>query len=152
MIDELTKAIEVLLVEDSPSDVRLMVEILKSRGGLAHLTLAQDGEEALTLLRGSGECPSHWRPNLILLDLNLPRKDGRELLADIKSDPSLKRIPVIVLTTSRARQDVDMAYDLHANCYITKPVDLDDYVKVVKAIEDFWFHLVMLSQDDENDS
>lgn len=152
MIEELTKAIEVLLVEDSPSDVRLMVEILKARRGLVNLTVARDGEEALAILRGGGKGPSPRRPQLILLDLNLPKKDGCEVLADIKSDADLKRIPVIVLTSSRARQDVDMAYDLHANCYIAKPIDLDDYVKVVKAIEDFWLNLVMLPQDDDNDS
>ena len=144
MIEELTKAIEVLLVEDSPSDVRLMVEILKSRRGLANLTVAHDGEEALAILGGRGGNPRHWRPNLILLDLNLPKKDGREVLAEIKADEDLKRIPVVILTTSQAEEDILRSYDLHANCYITKPIDLHQFIRVVKAIEDFWLTIVRL--------
>jgi two-component system, chemotaxis family, response regulator Rcp1 len=138
------RPVEILLVEDNPGDVRLTVEVLKEAKVLNHLCVARDGVEAMTLLRQGVEDGNPPRPDLILLDLNLPRKDGREVLAEIKADPDLKRIPVVVLTTSRDEQDVLRSYDLHANCYITKPVELDQFVAVVRSIEDFWLSIVKL--------
>ncbi|MBI3049764.1 MAG: response regulator [Acidobacteria bacterium] len=138
------RAIEILLVEDNPGDVRLTQEALREAKVRNTLNVAWDGVEALTYLRKEGAYASVARPDLILLDLNLPRKDGREVLAEIKSDPALKRIPVVVLTTSQAEQDIVRAYDLHVNCYVTKPVDLDQFVHVVKSIEDFWLAIVKL--------
>jgi two-component system, chemotaxis family, response regulator Rcp1 len=138
------KPIEILLVEDNPGDVRLTVEALKDAKVLNHLTIARDGVEALALLRRQRPHDNAARPDLILLDLNLPLKDGREVLAEIKSDDGLKRIPVVILTTSRAEEDILKIYNLHANCYITKPVDLEQFVTVVKSIEDFWFTVVKL--------
>jgi len=136
--------VEILLVEDNPGDVRLTEEALKEGKVLANLNVARDGEEALALLR-QPESPSGRRlPDLILLDLNLPKKDGREVLEEIKADPRLKHIPVVVLTTSSAEQDIAQAYALHANCYITKPVDLDQFIQVVRAIDEFWLTLVKL--------
>lgn len=136
--------IEILLVEDSPSDVRLTREALKDAKILNNLSVASDGEEAMEYLHRTGRHADAVRPDLVLLDLNLPRKDGREVLADIKADDSLKRIPVVVLTTSQDEQDVLKSYNLHANCYITKPVDLDQFVRVVRSIEDFWLGIVVL--------
>lgn len=138
------RPIEILLVEDNPGDVRLTVEGLKEGKVRNNLQVARDGVEALAYLRRQGEFVRAVRPDLILLDLNLPRKDGREVLADIKSDPDLKTIPVVVLTTSRAEQDVLRSYQLQANCYITKPVDLEQFINVVKSIEDFWLTIVTL--------
>ncbi len=132
------KRLEILLVEDSPSDVRLIQEALKETPANVHITLARDGVEAMEHLRRS-ELGSVTRPDLVLLDLNLPRKNGREVLAEIKSSPALKSIPVLVMTSSRADEDVSDAYSLNANCYITKPSDLNEYVSVVRAIEGFWF-------------
>jgi two-component system, chemotaxis family, response regulator Rcp1 len=136
--------VEILLVEDSPGDVRLTEEALKEAKVLNRLTVASDGVEAMEALRGQGRFTQTPRPDIILLDLNLPRKDGREVLKEIKNDPSLKRIPVVVLTTSRAEEDVVRAYDLHANCYITKPVDFRQFIAVVQSIEDFWLAVVKL--------
>lgn len=141
---ELVKPIEILLVEDNPGDVRLTIEALKEAKVINHLTVLKDGVEALAFLRRQGPHAGAPRPHLIVLDLNLPRKDGREVLAEIKSDDSLKRIPVVVLTTSQDEQDVLKSYNLHANCYITKPVDLDQFIKVVRSIEDFWLGIVVL--------
>ncbi len=141
---ELVKPIEILLVEDNPGDVRLTIEALKEAKVINHLTVLKDGVEALAFLRRQGQHAGAPRPHLIVLDLNLPKKDGREVLADIKSDDSLKRIPVVVLTTSQDEQDVLKSYNLHANCYITKPVDLDQFIKVVRSIEDFWLGIVVL--------
>jgi two-component system, chemotaxis family, response regulator Rcp1 len=138
------QAIQILLVEDSPGDVRLTVEVLKQAKVHNELHVSSDGLEALTYLQETARDPKANRPDLILLDLNLPRMDGRELLANIKNDAELRQIPVVVLTTSKAEEDVLRAYDLHANCYITKPVDLDGFVKVVEAIENFWFTIVKL--------
>ncbi|MBI2186133.1 MAG: response regulator [Acidobacteria bacterium] len=138
------RPIEILLVEDNPGDVRLTQEALRDAKVRNTLNVVWDGVEALAYLRKNGSYASAARPDLILLDLNLPRKDGREVLADIKSDPALKRIPVVVLTTSQAEQDIIRAYDLHVNCYVTKPVDLDQFVHVVRSIEDFWFAIVKL--------
>ena len=143
-IPDLVKPIEILLVEDNPGDVRLTVEALKEAKVINHLTVVKDGVEALAFLRRQGSYTTAPRPHLILLDLNLPRKDGREVLADIKADDNLKRIPVVVLTTSQDEQDVLKSYNLHANCYITKPVDLDQFVRVVRSIEDFWLGIVVL--------
>ncbi len=139
-----SKAIEVLLIEDSPGDVRLTIEALKEAKVTNNLSVVQDGVEAIDFLQQKGKYKDAVRPDLILLDLNLPRKDGREVLAEIKSDSNLKRIPVVVLTTSRAESDILKAYDLHANCYITKPVDFKQFMTVVKSIEDFWLTVVKL--------
>lgn len=138
------RPIEILLVEDNPGDVRLTQEALRDSRILNNLHCAGDGVEALAFLNREGAFQGAPRPDLILLDLNLPRKDGRELLAEIKQNPDLKRIPVVVLTTSEAEQDILKTYDLHANCYITKPVDLDKFVTIVKGLEEFWLSIVKL--------
>ena len=135
-------------MEDNSGDVRLTREALKSDGLRNTLQVARDGVEALAYLRREGEFSRAVRPDLILLDLNLPRKDGREVLAEIKADEDLKRIPVVVLTTSQADEDILQAYGLHANCYITKPVDLNEFMSVVKAIDHFWFDIVRLPPND----
>lgn len=140
--------IEILLVEDNPGDIRLTVEVLKDAKVCNRLSVATDGLEALQFLRREGKHGEAPRPDLILLDLNLPRRDGRELLADIKDDPELRSIPVVVLTTSHAEQDILKSYELHANCYITKPVDLDQFARVVQSIEEFWFSIVKLPKKD----
>ncbi|NOK04057.1 MULTISPECIES: response regulator [Myxococcus] len=136
--------IEILLVEDNPGDVRLTIEALKEGKVRNRLSVARDGVEALAFLRRQGAYADAARPDLILLDLNLPRKDGREVLAEIKVDPNLRRIPVVVLTTSKAEEDVLRTYDLHANCYIAKPVDLEQFISVVRSIDDFWLSVVRL--------
>jgi CheY-like chemotaxis protein len=136
--------IEILLVEDNPGDVRLTIEALKDAKVLNRLSVAQDGIEAMAFLRREGKFADAPWPDLILLDLNLPRKDGREVLEEIKQDPDLRRIPVVVLTTSQAEQDILKTYNLHSNCYITKPVDLDQFITVVRSIEDFWLTIVKL--------
>ena len=136
--------IEILLVEDNPGDVRLMKEALKECKQSNILHVAKDGVEAMNFLRNQGTYRNAVRPDIIILDLNLPKKDGREVLAEVKEDKNLKRIPVVILTTSRSESDILRSYDLHANCYINKPVDLDEFVNVVKSIEDFWFCIVKL--------
>jgi chemotaxis family two-component system response regulator Rcp1 len=136
--------IEVLLVEDNPGDVRLTREALKEGKTHVRLSVVHDGEEALAFLRRQGPHAAAPRPDLILLDLNLPRKGGREVLAAVKADCQLRRIPVVVLTSSQAEQDILASYDLNANCYITKPVDLDQFIGVVRSIEDFWLTVVKL--------
>jgi two-component system, chemotaxis family, response regulator Rcp1 len=141
------KPINILLVEDNPGDVRLTREVLQEGKLLNHLQVAGDGIEALEFLRHEGRFARSAHPDLILLDLNLPRMDGRELLAIIKSDLNLRRIPVVILTTSKAEEDIIATYDLHANCYITKPVDLDQFFNVVKSVEEFWFTVVKLPPD-----
>jgi chemotaxis family two-component system response regulator Rcp1 len=138
------RPIEILLVEDNPGDVRLTKEALKEGKVMNVLNTVGDGEEALAYLHRQGAYAQAARPDLILLDLNLPRKSGREVLAEIKEDPELKRIPVVILTVSEAEQDIVKSYNLHANCYITKPVNLEQFVEVVKSIEDFWLTVVML--------
>jgi CheY-like chemotaxis protein len=138
------RAIEILLVEDNPGDVRLTLEALKEGRVRHHLHVAHDGVEALAFLRRQGQFAAAVRPDLILLDLNLPRMDGREVLAEVKSDPTLKIIPIVVLTTSRAEQDIFFSYQLQANCYITKPVDLERFITVVRSIEEFWLTIVTL--------
>jgi two-component system, chemotaxis family, response regulator Rcp1 len=139
--------IDILLVEDNPGDVRLTKEALSDANVLNRLTVATDGLEALAALRREGRFANAPRPDIILLDLNLPRKDGRAVLAEIKKDPDLRRIPVIVLTTSKAEEDVLHTYDLHANCYILKPLDLEQFITVVKSIEDFWFTVARLPSE-----
>jgi len=141
--------IEILLVEDNAGDIRLTKEALKEGKVLNKLTVVQDGVEALLCLRQQGQYAQARRPDLILLDLNLPKKDGREVLQEIKNDESLKRIPVVILTTSQDEQDVLKTYGLHANCYITKPVELEQFITVVKAIEDFWLGIVVLPSGDK---
>ena len=141
------KAIEILLVEDSPGDARLTVEALKDAKVNNRMNIARDGVEALEFLRREGQYERAPRPDLILLDLNMPKKDGREVLAEIKSDDSLRRIPVVILTCSQAEEDILKAYNLNANCYITKPVDLDQFMRVVKGIKDFWLTIVKLPTD-----
>jgi CheY-like chemotaxis protein len=138
------KPVEILLVEDSPGDVRLTKEALKDSKVANTLTVAEDGVEAMALLRRKGKYSEAVRPDLILLDLNLPRKDGRQVLAELKADEDMRSIPVIVLTTSLAEEDIIRTYNLHANCYITKPVDLDKFLNVVRTIEDFWLSIVKL--------
>lgn len=141
------RPVQILLVEDNPGDVRLTIEALKEAKVLNQLTVVKDGIEALSLLRRQGQYARVARPDLILLDLNLPKKDGREVLAEIKTDDNLKHIPVVILTTSQDEQDVLKSYNLYANCYITKPVDLDQFITVVKSIEDFWLGIVVLPKD-----
>ncbi|MDX1611893.1 MAG: response regulator [Candidatus Thermoplasmatota archaeon] len=138
------KRIEILLVEDNPGDVRLTQEALKEGKVPSRLSVVGDGEAALSYLRNEDPYQGATRPDIILLDLNLPRKDGREVLEEIKVDDELRRIPVVILTTSEAEQDILRTYDLHANCYITKPVDLDQFIEVVKYIEKFWLTTVRL--------
>jgi two-component system, chemotaxis family, response regulator Rcp1 len=139
--------IEILLVEDNPADARLTIEAFKDGKVLHNLNVVTDGIEALAYLRKEGKYAEATRPDIILLDLNLPRKDGREVLSEVKSDDSLRRIPVVILTTSAAEQDVLSSYNLHANCYITKPVDLDQFLKVVHWVEDFWLTIVKLPRE-----
>ena len=136
--------IEILLVEDNPGDVRLTREVLREGKVRNTLRVAEDGEEAMAMLHRRGPHTDAPRPDVILLDLNLPKKDGRQVLAEIKADPELHRIPVVVLTTSKAEEDVLKSYDLNANCYISKPVDLDQFIQVVRTIENFWLTIVVL--------
>jgi two-component system, chemotaxis family, response regulator Rcp1 len=136
--------IDILLVEDNEADVRLTQEVLTESKVQNNLMIANNGEEAIACLRQQGKYQGCARPDLILLDLNLPVKDGREVLAQIKSDPSFRSIPVVILTTSKAEEDIVKTYNLHANCYISKPVDLEQFVTVVSYIEDFWLAIVKL--------
>jgi len=136
--------IEILLVDDNPGDVELTREALLEARIANNLYVAHDGVEALDFLQKVGTPGYPPRPDLVLLDLNLPKKDGRELLADIKADPALRRVPVVILTTSEAETDILKAYDLHANCYITKPVDLDKFITIIQSIEMFWLTIVKL--------
>lgn len=139
-----TKSAEILLVEDNPADVGLTREALDDAKVANHLTVVSDGVEAMAYLRREGKYAKATTPDLILLDLNLPRKDGRSVLADVKSDEALKRIPVVVLTTSAADEDVYCAYGLHANCYICKPVDFGTFVRIINSLESFWLSTVRL--------
>ena len=138
------KSIEVLLVEDNPGDVRLTLEAFKEGKVKTHLSVVGDGVEAMAFLRREGEYVNAPRPDLILLDLNVPRKDGHAVLAEMKGEENLRSIPVVILTTSQAENDILTTYRYHANCYITKPVDFEMFVKVVKSIENFWFTTVEL--------
>ncbi|MEJ2701147.1 MAG: response regulator [Sedimentisphaerales bacterium] len=141
-----SKPIEILLVEDSPSDAALTIEALKEGKIANRLSHVEDGVEAMEFLRRRGKYANAPRPDLIMLDLNLPRRDGRDVLVEIKTDPNLKIIPIIVLTTSRADEDILRSYELNANCYITKPVDFAHFINVVKSIEQFWLTVVTLPQ------
>ena len=140
----LVKPIEILLVEDNPGDADLAREALEGSKFNNILNVVDDGEKAMEYLRRDGLYAEVSRPDLILLDLNIPKKDGRQVLAEIKEDDNLKRIPVVILTTSRAEEDVIKSYNLHCNCYITKPIDLNQFLSVVRSIEDFWLSIVVL--------
>ncbi len=139
-----TRPVDILLVEDNPGDVRLTKEALKDAKVLNEIYVARDGVEAMQFVHRQGSFANAPMPDLILLDLNLPRKDGREVLAEIKKDPKLQHIPVVVLTTSKADEDIIKTYNLHANAYITKPVDLNRFVEIMHALEQFWFTIVKL--------
>ena len=143
-MNERLNVISVLLVEDDPGDVVLIREALEHNKVYNRLHVVSDGVQALEFLRGEGEHVGAPRPDLVLLDLNLPRKDGREVLAEVKEDPDLRRIPVVVLTTSKAEEDVLRSYDLHANAYVTKPVDFDRFIEVVRQIDEFFVSVVKL--------
>ncbi|MBI1878172.1 MAG: response regulator [Chloroflexi bacterium] len=143
----MVKPIEILLVEDNPGDADLAQETLEESKVLNNLHVVSDGVEALAFLRQEGAYAEMPRPDLILLDLNLPKKSGHEVLAEIKQDPGLSRIPVVILTTSQTERDVLKAYNLHANAYVTKPVDLGQFIEVVKSIEEFWLTIVILPSE-----
>lgn len=144
MGNELGRQVEFLLAEDNPGDVRLTKEALRESKIRNNLNVVPDGVEAMAFLRREEKYADAPTPDVVLLDLNLPKKDGREVLAEIKSDPVLKRIPVVIITSSEAEQDILRTYDLHANCYVTKPVDLDQFIKVIQSIESFWLTIVKL--------
>lgn len=135
---------EILLVEDNPGDVFLTKEAFREGDIQHHLSVCEDGDEAMRFLRKEGRHTRAPQPDLILLDLNLPRKDGRELLAEVKTDPCLQQIPVIILTTSEAAQDISGAYRLHANCYLTKPIQMEAFLKMIRSVEDFWLNTARL--------
>jgi len=147
MESELGRQVEFLLAEDNPGDVRLTQEALRESKIRNNLNVVTDGMEAMAFLRRQGKYVNAPTPDVVLLDLNLPKKDGREVLAEIKSDPVLKRIPVVIITSSEAEKDILRTYDLHANCYVGKPVDLDQFIKVIQAIENFWLTIVKLPTD-----
>ncbi|MDO9151298.1 MAG: response regulator [Methylotenera sp.] len=147
MESEVNRQVEFLLAEDNPGDVRLTQEALRESKIRNNLNVVKDGVEALAFLRKEGAYADAPTPDVVLLDLNLPKKDGREVLAEIKSDPQLKRIPVVIVTSSEAEKDILRTYDLHANCYVSKPVDLDQFIKVIQAIESFWLTIVKLPSD-----
>ncbi len=149
MVPKMGKPIEILLAEDSAADVRLTREALKDAKVLNRMSVVRDGVEVMAFLRRQGPYADAPRPDLVLLDLNMPKKDGREVLAEIKGDADFKRIPVVVLTTSQSEEDILQSYNLHANCFITKPVDLSQFVTVVKSIEHFWLTIVELPPDSE---
>ena len=138
------RAREILLVDDNPSDVRLTLEAFKDAKLANNVNVAGDGVEALEYLRRVGKYAGAVKPDLVLLDLNMPKKDGREVLEEIKNDPDLRRIPIVVLTTSNAEADILKSYDLHVNCYMQKPVDYNEFVRMLRLIEDFWFTAVVL--------
>lgn len=146
-MENTAKTVEILLVEDNMGDIRLTKEALKEGNIPNHLNTVMDGAEAIKFLFREGKYENAQRPDIILLDLNLPKKDGKEVLAKIKADEELKSIPVVVLTTSTSEADIHKAYDLHANCYITKPVDFNKFIEVVKSIEEFWLNLVKLPSE-----
>jgi two-component system, chemotaxis family, response regulator Rcp1 len=149
MTDKIAKPIHILLVEDNPGDVRLTQEVLKEAKIRNTLEIAKDGVEALNLLRRMGIYAQTEQPDLILLDLNLPKKNGLEVLREIKTDPALKRIPVVILTSSQAEKDIVNSYDGYANAYVTKPVNLDQFFAVVRSIESFWLEIVKLPHNGE---
>jgi two-component system, chemotaxis family, response regulator Rcp1 len=145
------RPIEIMLVEDSPGDVRLTIEALKEGKVINHLQVARDGQEAMDMLYRKGEYANALRPDIILLDLNLPKKDGREVLAEIKADVGLRAIPVVVLTMSKAEEDILKTYQHYANCYITKPIAMDQFLKTMNQIENFWLSIVKLPPRINND-
>ncbi len=140
------KLIHILLVDDSPDDVELTLAALQATKLANSVFVVSDGIQAMEYLRNEGKYASAPRPSLVLLDLNMPRKDGREVLVDMKADPELGKIPVVILTTSQAEEDIVKSYELHANCFVSKPVDLSQLIKVVQQIDDFWFGVVKLPQ------
>ena len=142
--ESLSTPINILLVEDNPGDIRLTQEVLKEGKVYNTLSVVENGVQAISFLKKENEYQDVQTPDLILLDLNLPKKDGREVLFDIKNDPDLKKIPVVVLTTSQAEEDILKVYDLNANCFISKPVDLGQFIDVIKSIKDFWLSIVKL--------
>ena len=144
MDKEVFNLIDILVVEDNSGDARLIVEVLNENKIFNSLHIVTDGVEAMDYLNQKGKYKDVPKPDLIILDLNLPRKDGREVLAEIKADPKLKRIPVVIMTISQAEEDILKSYNLHANCYVTKPIDLNQFIKVVKSLEEFWFSIVKL--------
>ena len=145
MIDNsILRSVDILLVEDNPADIRLTREALKENKMANNLSVVIDGIEAMNYLHKKGKYAKATKPDIIFLDLNLPKKDGREVLAELKQDKDLKRIPIVILTSSQAEEDILKTYNLHANCYITKPVDFDQFLKVVNSIEDFWLTIVKL--------
>jgi chemotaxis family two-component system response regulator Rcp1 len=144
MTDKGISPVDLLLVEDNPGDVRLTKVALKDAKLKINMHVVGDGMEAMAFLHRQGKYASSPRPDLIMLDLNLPKKDGRQVLAEIKEDPDLKRIPVVIVTTSKAEEDILKTYNLHANCYVTKPLDLDQFIAVVQSIEQFWLTIVKL--------
>ncbi|MGB8491425.1 MAG: response regulator [Bacteroidales bacterium] len=144
MRNSMLKDVDILIVEDNKGDARLIQEILNESKLFNSLFMAKDGVEAMDFLHKKGKYRNMPRPDLIILDLNLPKKDGREVLSEIKSDWDLKHIPIVIMTISQAEEDILKSYNLHANCYITKPIDLNQFIKVVKSIEDFWFSVVKL--------
>lgn len=150
MESEVSRQVEFLLAEDNPGDVRLTQEALRDSKIRNNLNVVTDGMEAMAFLRRQGKYANAPTPDVVLLDLNLPKMDGREVLAEIKSDPLLKRIPVVIITSSEAEKDILRTYDLHANCYVSKPVDLDQFIKVIQAIENFWLTIVKLPSDTRN--
>ncbi len=141
------RLVEILLVEDNPGDVRLTKEAMREGKIRNNLSVASDGVEAMAFLRREGKYADAPRPDVVLLDLNLPKKDGRAVLKEIKEDPNLRRIPVVILTSSKADEDVLNSYDLHANCYVTKPGDLEQFIEVVKSVEGFWLQIVKLPKE-----
>lgn len=145
---QMARPVEILLVEDNPGDARLAVEVLKADKLVNNLSIVEDGVEAMAFLRREGKYANAVRPDLILLDLNLPRKSGSEVLAEIKADEDLKHIPVVMLATLDIEEDILRSYDLHANCYIVKPIDLEGLIKVAKSIDDFWLSVVKLPPKD----
>jgi chemotaxis family two-component system response regulator Rcp1 len=150
MLQSSGRPIEILLVEDNPGDVRLTQEALKEGKVHNNMSVVSDGVEAMAFLRGEGPYANAPRPDIVLLDLNLPRKNGHEVLAEIKCDPSLKMIPVVVLTTSSADEDIHQAYGMHANCYITKPVEIGQFIKAIESIDCFWLNVVTLPRGVQN--
>jgi chemotaxis family two-component system response regulator Rcp1 len=143
------KLIDILVVEDNSGDARLIREVMNDNKIFSSFFLAKDGVEAMDFLNHKGKFKTSPRPDLIILDLNLPKKDGREVLSEIKNDEKLKHIPIVIMTISQAEEDILRSYNLHANCYITKPIDLNQFIKVVKSIEDFWFSIVKLPPKDD---
>jgi CheY-like chemotaxis protein len=147
IVETCATPVEILLVEDNPGDVRLTREALKEGKVRNNLNVVEDGEAAVAFAKQEGPYADAPRPDIILLDLNLPRKDGREVLAILKADEALKRIPVVILTSSKADEDILKAYDLNANCYIAKPVDFEQFIRVVRVIEEFWLTVVKLPSE-----